>query len=322
MQDKSVRLFDDDEYRWKKVMSIIKKFKFNYGKMVSLDWLYFIQKNKTVDEKLFKTFDNAIKESIPQVPQNYVDIITENNQQQLSVQCKTTMMSYLKYRFTKERLQIRFFRRATSEICNAKSFLREDIYKKYYGNPDLALNNMDVHAMVLCVQRLFNTGEWVPFGYDLRKEIISTVLDIPVLNKDMLKNVTFRILFSSSESISWHHYDVVYDEKIDAFRKSRPSDNEMNIKLSERQYRELYRRTLDICGPNIGTGIFYLESLIEQRTIHNLLEKGYVAFNVYDEIYSTANQIDMYEAMQAASLDVYKDVKKDPLLQKGINLNF
>jgi hypothetical protein len=315
MQDVSVRLYTDNE-RWDKVTSLIKKLQFNYGKMVSFDWLYFIKKNKTVDKELFSLFDEAIKKIIPDVPQYYINVLDENNQKQ-PIQCKTTMMSYLKYRFTKQRIQVKFFRRAVSEICNSKSFFREDISKKIYKNPGLTLNNMDVHGMVLCVQRLINTGEWVPFGYDPRKNILNSISDIPLLNKGIIKDVTFRILFSSSENISWHYYNIIYDEIIDSFRKSRPSDYEMNMKLSEKQYKELYNRTLELCGPNIGTGVFYIESLIEQRAINNLLKNGYTAFNVYDEIYSTADQHSMYEAMKTAAKDVYHDIQKDPLLQKG-----
>jgi hypothetical protein len=315
MQDTSVRLYTDDE-RWKKIMSVIKKLQFNYGKIVSLDWIYFIKKDKTVDKQLFSIFDKAVKNIIPDIPQYYINILKENNQKQ-PIQCKNTMMSYLKYRFTKQRIQVKFFRRAISEICNSKSLLREDISKQIYKNPNLTLNNMDVHGMVLCVQRLINTGEWIPFGYDPRKEILKSISDIPLLNKDIIKDVTFRILFSSSENTSWHYYNIIYDELIDGFRKSRPSDNKMNIKLSERQYKELYKRTLEICGPNIGTGVFYIESLVEQRTINNLLGNGYTAFNVYDEIYSNTSQYNMYEAMASAAIDVYHDIQKDPLLQKG-----
>jgi hypothetical protein len=305
------------EEKKKLIDNKLKKYPFKYGKFIQFNWDIFMTATYEPDIEAWNYFQSEIEKQIPKIPDNIIEILAYNNKDTPDLY-KQSLRSYITFHWTQNQVGVKFFRRTYSNICSSRSFYRTDISKELFDKT--LLNELDIHAAVLAVQRLITKEKWIEDGYDLKEEIINTA-QTNSLNINHIKALSFRILFSKNEDLSYSKYAILYDKKLKCWRPRTVFDNASLPVINKQTYNTLYHATLKVCGPNIGTSVFYYESIIEQMTVQKLKQLGYKTYNVYDCCYSEANQDVMYNAMKNSAYEFLTMLKQSPDLQKGLDKN-
>jgi hypothetical protein len=171
--------------------------------------------------------------------------------------------------------------RATSKYCASESGQLRPVINKILN----LVNNYDIPSCVPNMFILLNTGK-TNLDVDLKQKIIGGAKLDGIINKDDLKKLWFRIIFSKSynHSVAKMKYAV---------RQPPITDKQLNnINLLQTvlpYWKSLYDTTHNLIGDtSMLSKIFYYESILELRTVLALREQNYYTSNIYDCFYSEA----------------------------------
>lgn len=170
------------------------------------------------------------------------------------------------------------------------NWLRRPIELQQFGFDE----EYDLHSAIFTISKVIVSGEFNK-NWDIKKELSSLSfkdIDGKPLDKNLFKNLGFRVFFAPSKEKSYSWY-----------KNALKNRNSIRLDLvSEQTYSDIYDAFWRLTGAkekqemmNLRYVIFILESIFELRVINELCKRGIEYRNVYDCFYYKSNQISELE---------------------------
>ena len=187
-----------------------------------------------------------------------------------------------------------------------------DVHNKHNHERDIQMQesgydgNFDLHSAIYALARLMNYGVY-EVDWDIKREIFPEWDKFSEETKrDLKEEIMSRCFFCNSEKEAWVKY-------LNSLHRSRIFPDVLLIEprtpiVTEEVFSKIYDIVQEETGgsKDFRGNIFAIESLLELRVIHRVLDLGFDIQNVYDCFYFRTSQISEEELKEIITEEAYK----------------